>query len=881
VTPERWQQIKELLATALELPPAERSEYLRTHSLDASIQQEVERLLADEPHVREGFLDDSDMAVAAAAALSEPAPWIGRRVGSYRIVECIGVGGMGEVYRAFRADDQYRKEVALKVIRSGQDSGFVIGRFKNERQILANLDHPNIARLLDGGSSEDGAPYLVMELIEGEPITDFSDRKEMSIAKRLELFCEVCAAVQYAHQRLIVHRDIKPGNILVTADGAPKLLDFGIAKILDFGPSANSPDLTLTAFPALTPRYASPEQIKGEPVTTASDIFSLGVVLYELLTGVSPYPSSARTPQDLAQAACCTEALKPSMMVGEATGHHAPDRKPRESRNRYLVRATSAERLQKQLAGDLDNIVLMALRKEPSRRYPTVDQLAGDIRRHLDNVPVLARKDTVGYRASKFIRRHKAGVAASIFMLATILAGSGIALREAHIARRQAEIARDQRARAERRFNDVRKLANSMVFEIHDSIRNLPGAMPARKLLATRALEYLDSLSQEAGGDLSLQRELAAAYDRIGDLQGYNGAANLGDFENALKSYNKALAIRELSATANPQSAQIQGDLLGEYFRLSFAQQEAGDSGNALEQMRKALPIAEKLAATHSEPMYQDWLAGIYWQSGYILARSGRFVEALQDYRHSFAIRDPVASDKTANEFIRAHLAGDYTGIGEMLWRQGNMKDAAVSARKGLGILQQLSLADPTNATFREYLGEAYSNLRMILQSEGDGTESVDCARKALHIFSVLAAADATNRLAKSNQGFAEVGLGEALIRQNQISAGLLHIQRAKRLFESLQVRTRYDTAGLAETYSGLAIAYSRMADREVSAPAQAARLREAKRWYEKSWGTWQMDPNHGSPDPSGGNEGEQVRQELAKITTRLAAVKPSQPPGH
>ena len=874
MTPERWQQIKELLATALELPPSERSAYIQQNCPDLSIQQEVERLLADEPRVSEGFLGHGDMAVAAAAALSEPAPWIGRRVGAYRIVECIGAGGMGEVYRAFRADDQYRKEVALKVIRAGQDSGFVINRFKNERQILANLDHPNIARLLDGGSSDDGSPYLVMELIEGVPITDFCDQQQMSIAGRLDLFCEVCAAVQYAHQRLIVHRDIKPGNILVTAEGIPKLLDFGIAKILDFRQASDSPDLTMTAFQVLTPRYASPEQIKGEPVTTASDVFSLGVVLYELLTGESPYPSSARTPQEFAQAASDTGALRPSLVVREETGQRSRAGTTPEPGDRYIARGASADRLCKQLKGDLDNIVLTALRKETSRRYPSVEQLAGDIRRHLDSVPILARKDTVGYRTSKFVRRHKAGVAASLVIVAAILAGSAIALREAHVARRQAEIARQQRARAERRFNDVRKLANSMVFEIHDSIRNLPGAMPARKLLATRALEYLDSLSKEAAGDPSLQRELAAAYDRVGDLQGYNGAANLGDFRGAMESYNKALAIRELSAAANPQNVQIQADLLGEYFRLSFAQQEAGDAKGALEEMRKALPLAEKLGATQPEPMYQDFLAGIYWQSGYILARSGRFAEALQSFRHSTAIREPVARAPSANVFIRAHLAGDYTGIGEMLWRQGNVKEAVAPARKGLSILQQLSQADPTNATFREYLGEAYSNMRMILLDDNI-TQSVDCARKALQIFSALAAADATNRLAKSNQGFAEVGLGEALIRQNHLSEGVVHIQRAKAIFEPLEARTRYDTAGLAGTYSALAMAYSRMADQEPSASARTARLRDARQWYEKSWNAWQSDPNHGSPDPLGGNEGEHVRQELAKTTTKLAAAKP------
>lgn len=875
MTPERWQRIKELFAAASELEPAQRSAYLHDNcGEDLPMQREVERLLADEPLVGEDFLGQSHLAAAAAAALSEPAPWVGRRVGPYLVGECIGLGGMGEVYRAYRADDQYRKDVALKVIRAGQNSGYVISRFKNERQILANLDHPNIARLLDGGSSEDGSPYLVMELIDGEPVTEFCDRKKMSITDRLELFCKVCAAVQYAHQHLIIHRDIKPGNILVTADGTPKLLDFGIAKILDFSSGGDAPDRTLTVFQVLTPRYASPEQIKGEPVTTASDVFSLGVVLYELLTGESPYPASVRTAQEFSQAACNTEPVKPSVVVRGSPGTIDRLTDLPSERDLYISRATSSDRLHRQLKGDLDNIVLMALRKEPARRYASVEQLAGDIHRHLKNIPVNARKDTVGYRSSKFIRRHKAGVAAAVVVVAAILVGSAIALREALVAKQQAEIAHQQRARAERRFNDVRKLANSMVFEIHDSIRNLPGAMPARRLLASRSLEYLDSLSQESAGDLSLQRELAAAYDRVGDLQGYNGAANLGDFNGALQSYNKALAIRELSAAANPNDARIQGELLEEHYRLSFALQEAGDSKSALEEMQKALPIAQKLASTHSEPMYVDYLAGIYWQSGYILARAGRYADALQSYRQSSAIREPVAKSVNANEFIRAHSAGDYSGIGEMLWRQGNVKQAIAPAQQGLEILQQLSQADPTNATIREYLGEGYSNLVNILQSDGKLDECVEHARTALQIFSELAAADPTNRLAKSNQGFAEIGLGEALVRKNEISEGLLHIQRAKSIFESFEARTRYDIAGLAEAYSRLGMAYSRMADHEASPPAKAGKLRDAKLWYEKSWNVWQTEPNHGSPDPLGGNEGQLVREDLAKVTTTLASLK-------
>jgi serine/threonine protein kinase len=308
----------------------------------------------------------------------------------------------------------------------------------------------------------------------------------------------VCSAVQYAHQRLIIHRDIKPSNILVTSAGTPKLLDFGIAKILDTE-AVGQLDPTLTIFRALTPGYASPEQVKGEPITTASDLYSLGVVLYELLTGCHPYRRPNSTAQDISRAVCEVEPEKPSTAVkkrnvDESAGEchsYAADSQD-----------NSARKLSKRLRGDIDNIVLMALRKEPQRRYTSVEQFAEDIRRHLENLPVLARKDTVGYRTSKFINRHKAGVVAAILLTLILLGALAITLWEARVAREQAAVARSQEARAERRFNDVRKLANSLIFEVHDSIRNLPGATQARKLVVSRALEYLDSLSARPAATL-------------------------------------------------------------------------------------------------------------------------------------------------------------------------------------------------------------------------------------------------------------------------------------------------------------------------------------------------------------------------------------------
>jgi serine/threonine protein kinase len=446
---------------ALELPPTQRPAYLDQSCVtDPSLRIEVERLLADQQQVQRQFLDTSHFAAIAAAVLNEDQDfWAGRRVGPYRIVELIGTGGMGEVYRAVRDDDEYRKEVALKVVRAGQDSGLVIGRFKNERQILATLDHSGIARLLDGGTTEDGMPYFVMELINGQPITEYCDQRRLSITERLRIFLDVCAAVQHAHQHLIIHRDIKPGNILVTAQAAPKLIDFGIA--------------TLTSFRILTPLYARPEQIKGEPMTTASDVYSLGVVLFELLTGQCPYRLTTGTPQDIAQAATESEKQRPSLAVLKShPGLSASN--PANPEDLSALRETSPEKLRKRLSGDLDNIVLMALRKEPSRRYPSVEQFAADIQRHLQNVPVAARKDTLRYRTSKFVRRHKTGVLAFSSATLAVFIGLGIAVHEARIAR-------FERARAERRFNDVRKMANSLMFDAHDSIKDLLGECTRRE----------------------------------------------------------------------------------------------------------------------------------------------------------------------------------------------------------------------------------------------------------------------------------------------------------------------------------------------------------------------------------------------------------------
>jgi serine/threonine protein kinase len=432
---------------------------------------------------------DSQVSNEEFEAAPPPPDLAGQRFGPYQIVREIGRGGMGTVYLAGRADDQFKKRVALKILRGGFNTHEVLSRFRHERQILATLDHPNIASLLDGGSTPSGEPYFVMDYVEGTPIEQYCDSHQLSVAERITLFRQVCSAVQYVHQNLIVHRDLKPSNILVTPDGTPKLLDFGIAKILKPELIMTMVDATSADARVMTPAYASPEQVRGEPITTASDIYSLGVILYELLTGHRPYRVKNNSQHELSRAICEDDPDKPSTAVSRA--EKGPQRQPVTVEEVSRNRSSAPEKLQRSLKGDLDNILLKAMRKEPQRRYASVEQFSEDLRCHLANLPVSAHEDTLGYRVGKFVRRNRVPVAAALLALASLVAGMTAALVEARVALRE-------RARAESRFQDVRDLATTFLFDIHDSIENLPGSTPARLLIAKTGTQYLDRLSREA-----------------------------------------------------------------------------------------------------------------------------------------------------------------------------------------------------------------------------------------------------------------------------------------------------------------------------------------------------------------------------------------------
>ena len=694
----------------------------------------------------------------------------GRKLGAYRLAELIGAGGMGEVYRALRADEQYKKEVAIKLVRAGRDSSLFLRRFRNERQILASLDHPNIARLLDGGTTQEGDPYLVMELIEGQPINEYCDQRKLTISARLKIFLEVCSAVQYAHSRLIVHRDIKPSNVLVTAQGIPKLLDFGIAKILDPSDGTEGVEATLT-LRMLTPAYASPEQIRAEPITTASDVYSLAVVLYQLLTGRLPYDVTTRTPEGMLRAVLETEAGKPSGTVGRAEAEAAARGGKGSSAAVSAMRGTTPERLRRRLRGDLDNIVLMALRKEPRRRYGSVEGLAQDISRHLESLPVVARKDTVGYRASKFITRHKAAVVAALVVLAALIGGLGSTLREAHIA--------------QRRFNEVRELANSLVFDIHDSIKDLPGATHARQVLVQKASEYLDRLERESGNDPSLQREVANAYERLGSVQGEALSANLGDSAEALQSYRKAEDIEErLSVLGVTQD------------RLRYAKTEraiakilwaTSDTANALKSAQKCLAITQALAK--KEPSNQEVLVEL--AAGYVLVGDLMTTtygnssapestnEVIEDaYRRAVELDNKLASGSTDPQRRRS-LAVDDLYIGRHFNDAGRWQEAAAAFSEALAIIEGTAATSNNKPQVQRDLAAIHNNLGDCFLMSGNASHALPEYEEALRLVSANALADPSDSDAQSLVAEAELNVGNALRKIGKKSNALDHLGAA------------------------------------------------------------------------------------------------------
>ncbi|CAN5221654.1 hypothetical protein BH24PSE2_BH24PSE2_23710 [soil metagenome] len=824
MSPERWQRIKELFGQALEREPSARAAFVAGHSNgDDELRREVQSLLAAHEKERGRFERPAVDLVTGLFEEHDPAAMIGQQVGPYRLLREVGWGGMGTVYEAVRADEEYRKTVAIKVIRRGMDTDLV-RRFRHERQILAGLEHPNIARLLDGGMTADGRPYFAMEYVQGQAIDEYCKARSLPVRERLALFLEVCEAVQYAHRNLVVHRDLKPRNILVTETGQPKLLDFGIAKLL--GPAdEEAAKLTRAGDHVLTPEYAAPEQVRGEPVTTVSDVYSLGVVLYELLAGHPPYQLKGRPLPEILRTITEDEPVSPSAMIGQ----------------RAVDTNGGASRLRRQLAGDLDSIVMMAIRKEPERRYVTVDQFGKDLRRYLQNRPVLARPDTTFYRVRKFVRRHAAGVTAAALVLVT-LAGGIVATAS------QARRAETERALAEERFEDVRALANALLFEIHDAIADLAGATAARSLLVRRGIEYLDELSRQSSGDPALERELAAGYLRLGLVQGQPTGANLGDLKGARESYRRALSIarRLLEADSGDRGGRRSVALAHE--KLADVEAWSGDVQSGVQHARAALRHWRILAeADDGDASTTLPVAISHVKLGDLLGHSsfpnlGDRAGAMAEYRRALALLKPMQTPSGAAD-TEDWTARRYAGllherIGAMHLLEARYDAALASFDESFALRQALSDENRTNTDALRDVGIAHEKICSVHLARGDTDGALPRCEQALEVYRQLYQADPENTQSLNTLAIGHRWLYRVLAAQGDLTAALAELERSTALLrgrldldrDNVATRRRY-----AHNLLYLSTLHARMSEEVAgSAPERKEHLRKSASSYEQ-----------------------------------------------
>jgi tetratricopeptide (TPR) repeat protein/tRNA A-37 threonylcarbamoyl transferase component Bud32 len=709
----RWQAIGNLFEQALALPAGARTALIDDECAgDADLRREVVSLLASHDAAG-GFVQQRIHGALTTFHETSVANAPPARVGPYRLIRELGRGGMGTVFLAERDDDEYRARVAIKLVRPGMDTEFILARFRRERQTLARLHHPNISRLLDGGTTETGLPYFVMEFIDGPWLTVFADRHALDVDDRLRLFLDVCSAVDYAHRHFVIHRDLKPGNILVDPSGAPKLLDFGICKLL--GPEALSADDTAAA--PMTPNYASPEQIRGEPVTLLSDIFSLGAVLYELLTGASPRRSGSLTAVGLEQALQAPIAL-PSA-------------------------AAANPGVSRQLRGDLDNVLLRALESEPIRRYESPAQLADDLRRYLDHEPVRARPQTLRYRASKFVRRNRVQVAAAAAVVLTLSGGLAVSMYEWRLA--------------SSRLRQIRAIADKLVFDVHDAVRDLPGSTRARQLIMQTALDYLDSSVNSVRGDAGAEKELAKAYRRLGDVQGNAQAANLGDPATALARYRQAIALVDGVIVRAPRDFDAITERLVLYERVGTLHAYTGKLRDAVQTLQDGIRAGAPFRGAGGDDLALA-LANLYLQSSDAFRNLNDYPGALRDAMQGLQLFQEVAARHPSDRSVRLPLANAYASVGMAESTLGRLEEALSHYRRGTEVMEQLVVSEPQNVSWNRDLMLAYGHIADVLgnpglQNLGDRAGSLAAYRQAAAIGKRLYEADRADLRAVSDYG--------------------------------------------------------------------------------------------------------------------------------
>ncbi|HXS94044.1 MAG TPA: serine/threonine-protein kinase [Candidatus Limnocylindrales bacterium] len=768
-----WRRLDSLFQQALDRPAEERQKFLDAATAgDPDLRRYLEEMLE---HARDAGAQIAGSIATLAQSAVLGGMWAGRRVGSYRIVREIGRGGMGIVFEAARDDSEYRKTVALKLLPAWRDLPNLRERFRNERQILAGLDHPNIARFLEGGT-EDGIPYFVMEYVDGMPLAQWRG-SNTSLRETLNLFRQICAAVHYAHENLVVHRDLKPANILVNREGVPKLLDFGIAKLV--APVAGDGGTT-TELRHWTPDYASPEQVRGSAITVRTDVYSLGLILYELLCGERAQVADGTSPLALDRSICEADAPLPSVRAA-VTGNGL---------------------LAKQLCGDLDTIVAKAISKDPQRRYSSAAALSADIERHLNGHPVAARPATMMYRIGKLVRRRRLAFAAAALVVATGTAGIVSTVHQKH--------------RVERRFQEVRGLATALVFDVHDRIEYLPGATEARKAIVATGLRYLASLREDAASDSSLALELAAAYMRIGDVQGHPLYGSLHDTDGASASYATAkkmiaplygahdgraqvpmasVEYREAlldylrgNATAamatlndaeriawaaigrsprDTEALSIAGDISSQRVRIASDHRQPEIARQAAE---RTLDAAQRLAALQPGSRQSlDYLAEAQSSLGAAYRTAGQLEESVRRYRDAAATREQLVSLEPQNTSYRRVLMISYGHVGDGLGPARNqglddLEGASQAYGKAVAIAREMVRQDAADRTARSDLANAeYRAGDVLLVSPGHASEALAILEESERGFSALLKDDPGNERCRFMMLFAQRKQGEAL----------------------------------------------------------------------------------------------------------------------
>ena len=803
-----WLKIREILEDALDQLPSQRLRFIAEACAgNAELQHEVEEYLRYEQAAEHNLSIEKWIHEEPAPAEDDCDP---ERIGVYLIVRRLGEGGMGVVYLAERDDAEYRQEVALKVLKPGPQSAQSLRLFRRERQILAQLEHPNIAYLMDGGTAN-GRVFYVMEYIKGSPVTVYCNERELTVRERLKLFCRICEPVSYAHRKLIIHRDLKPGNILVTADGIPKLLDFGLAKVFQDSLSA-SPEATASIGPMLTPAYACPEQIRGEPLSTAADVYSLGVLLYELLTGQNPQAREDQSPFEVCRTILDEDPKPPSQGVDPTQRRH--------------------------LKGDLDSIVLKALSKEPERRYTSVDEFREDIERYLGGFPVRASQGSTVYHARKYLSRHRWGIAVSLLGTVIVLGAVAATWWEGR--------------QAEKRFDDVRGLAHSVIFELHDAVRDLPGSTAARKLIVERALEYLGKLEATGAQKRELQLEMAAAYSKIGEVQGDftigRNSHALGDTAGAAKSYGQARhLLRDLLRTNKQDQevlealADVDEDLANVVLKLGNREQErklwqeAAAIRNSLVQRNPPAPaararalwnVAEGLFLAHNwegaAPAFRDALSEYqrlaslqpanreYREQVALCQRRLCYVEAerkhwqasLEAGREALRLDSAQAEAMPDDRTAEMALSWDWDNVGYNLQRLGDLKASAQASDHAIAIARKLSLEDPLDLNAAVSLACWLNNAAEVYEEMGPISKAFALRHEAIRVFDKEFRHDPNNHQVRGMYAVALADKADLHTRRKsrldwQAAAGLY--RQAEELFAPLGNELALDENEMAE----------------------------------------------------------------------------------